>query len=77
MRLLARSLSQLSVTMTMPAMQKPATTRIAIHGRGATTSTCTSAVTEISDANAANARMCPTATTAPTAYRAPSSNPRK
>ena len=52
-----RSLSQLSVTMIMPAMQKPVTTRSANHATGSTTSTWHSAATDTMDAKAANARM--------------------
>ena len=61
----------------MPAMQKPPMNRIAAQAKWSITRMIPRAETDMIEANAAKARMWPTAATTRTAWMPPASSPRK
>ena len=73
----ARSFSQLSVTTKMPAMAKPARTRIAIHAQGLTNRARNRKDPVRIAAKAAKARICPTCETIALAHSEPKRKPAK
>ncbi len=75
MRLSVRPFSQLSVTMIMPAMQKPEPARIKVQPIGSTHMMCARAVIDMNEAKVAKLRMWPTRATILGASNAPDSKP--